>query len=41
MLIEGKFYHFIRLVDKQRKVDITEYLPEWKPYKERFQKLIT
>ena len=36
---KNKFYHFIRLVDKQRKVDITEYLPEWKPYKERFSKV--
>mgnify|MGYP003776692661 CR=1 FL=1 len=27
-----KFYRFIRINDKVRKLDITEYLPEWKPY---------
>lgn len=28
----GKFYDFIKLMDKGRKVYIGNYLPEWKPY---------
>jgi hypothetical protein len=28
----GKFYDFIKLMDKGRNVYIGKYLPEWKPY---------
>jgi len=29
---EKKFYSFIKLLDKQRNVNITDYLKEWEPY---------
>lgn len=29
---ENKFYSFIKLLDKQRNVNITDYLKEWEPY---------
>jgi hypothetical protein len=30
-----RFYSFISLNDRGRKVNITDYLPEWKPYIDR------
>ena len=34
---EKMFYHFVSLLDKQRKVNISDYLKEWGPY---FKELI-